>query len=431
MVVNRHPLRSAALLLSVSASVFACGDDTTLQPIGADLTNSQCGRGLAVVNSDYQSTSIALIDSDGSVASTHLLSSASAPVTLTAPLSGDVVLPNNLIAGDDAIIIDRYPASVITWIRLQDASVSAQLDVSTGFSSNPQDVLPLADGRLYISRLESNLAAGQQPFDAGGDLLIVGGSPPQISGRIALTDALTDAPGFLPRPNAMAVIDDTVFVLLSAYDASFGDAAPSRLVRISPATDEVIGATTLTGLYGCSAMSAAPQASNTTARRVAVSCTGRFDANGEPVLAESGVAVVNVDGSIERQWAAGDAGGRPFGLAIDWLGPEQLLAVTLGSALTEPVVTDALLLMDTTSGAFEQLFASATRPFELGQVRCLHPTPDATDKPVASSCGQCWLADAEGGQLQRLVASPNGVQFLAPVTIDDGIGLPPRGLGRL
>ena len=420
---------AGAWLLITLAQVWGCSSEPSLAAVGASLTNTRCGRGVALINSDYQSSSVALIDAAGQVASHHFISSASAPVALTAPLSGDMALPNSIIAGDEAILIDRFPASVLTWVRLSDASVRAQLDVSTGFASNPQDVLPLADGRLYVSRFESHTNPGQQPYDAGGDLLIVAGDPPHIAGRIDLQPALSDAPGYLPRANAMAHVNGSVFVLLAAHNTGFGDAAPSRLVRVDPASDNIQQVTVLTGLYGCTAL--AVSSPSQPPLRMAVSCTGRFDDAGEPVVTESGVAILDAEGTLQQVWMAPQSGVRGYGQTVAWLDERHLLAVKLGTSVGPEVVTDALVMVRIADGAVQTLLRSPTRPFELGQLTCLHPIAGTGALPDAAACGQCWLADAERGALQRIAGPGEDVQLLTPIHIDDGVGLPPRGLGRL
>jgi hypothetical protein len=57
----------------------------------------------------------------------------------------------------------------------------------------------------------------------------------------------------------------------------------------------------------------------------------------------------------------------------------------------------------------------------LGEVSCLLPGDD-------DACARCFAADADRGALHRLDRDAAALEATLP--IDDGIGLPPRFLGR-
>ena len=106
---------------------------------GTDLPPGACGRGAVVIGSDYQSTNVSLVGVEGEVLSPSFLSSATSSAGLTAPLSGDVAVPSMPAAGEEIVLLDRYPAAVLTWVDVVTGSVRAQLNVATGFAANPQD----------------------------------------------------------------------------------------------------------------------------------------------------------------------------------------------------------------------------------------------------------------------------------------------------
>src|SRR5690348_9669579 len=85
-----------------------------------------CGHGLAIVQTDYVSTNVALFDLDGDLKSASFIHSGSSQGELNAALSGDVVFPS---AGGDneLVLIDRYPASVISFVDTRSAKVRGQL----------------------------------------------------------------------------------------------------------------------------------------------------------------------------------------------------------------------------------------------------------------------------------------------------------------
>src|SRR5258708_24973637 len=115
------------------ALLTACGVRTPATNTGGAHNDAgPCGRGVAVVTSDYMSWSVSLLDLEGNVISPSVISSASATTGLSAPLSGDVVLPSTPAHGDTLVLIDSYRASILTWVDVKSGAVRGQLSVSTG-----------------------------------------------------------------------------------------------------------------------------------------------------------------------------------------------------------------------------------------------------------------------------------------------------------
>ena len=389
--------RSFVVLALAAQGMCGCGaPDAPPGTGGTDVESGPCGRGLVVVASDYQSTNVSLIGRDGAVLSSSFVSSASADAALSAPLSGDVVAPNERLSGDDVVLLDRFPASVLTWLDVETAAVRAQLDVRTGFAANPQDYLAIDDDKAYVPRFETNPSPGEQLYDSGGDVLIVDPRAAAIVGRIDLLAAMSDAPGFLPRANRMARLDDRAYVLLSAYDPTFSAAAPSRLVEIDVASDEIVRTLLLDGLHGCSALSArSPQ--------LAIGCTGSFDQSGDPVLAESGVVLVENMTETARFMASD----QPFGFGLAFADDRTVVATTLGSF---DGASDALVVAHDGRAIYR-----AGAAFELGDVRC--------------GCGACFLADAESARVRHFAVESGEISQVSAIEVDSAIGLPPRALG--
>lgn len=402
-------------------TLLLAGCDATAPPPttgGVVLPEGPCGRGLVLVESDYQSTNVAIVGLDGAVLSSSFISSASASAALSAPLSGDVVVPTSPTSGAEVVLVDRYPAAVITWVYLATAAPRAQLDVSTGFAANPQDYLELAADKAYVTRLDANASPGAQPHDQGGDVLVVDPRAPAIIGRIALDAAMADAPGFLPRPNRMLRAGDDVYVLLSAYSADFSDSAPSRVVRIDAGRDAIAAVTVLPGLHGCAGLALARRAP----LALAVACSGKFGGDSAPTLVESGVAILAGDPLAVVASHEAAAIGQPFGLSLAFA-DGAILTTALGAFGSggAPDTLDRLLRIGE-AGEPAALLSSASRPFELGEVACALSDDDE------AGCGRCFAADAERGALHRLDAAASAIEATLP--IDDGIGLPPRYLGR-
>jgi hypothetical protein len=435
--------RAAAVALACAA----CGAEPTAPaPSGSDAPRTACGRGIVVVATDYQSTNVALLDVSGGVRAPTFVSSATTEAALTAPLSGDVVAPTTP-AADEIVLVDRFPASVLSFVEVRSARVRAQLDVATGFASNPQDYVAVGD-HAYVSRYETNATPGARPFDGGGDVLVVEARGPSIQRRIDLAPAVATTPGYLPRPNRMVASDGRLYVLASAYDADFSDSAPSRLVVVDAARAEIEAVHLLDGLHGCGGLALAPAFDATgaprEARPIAVSCSGKFGGTSTPSITESGLAVLVDDGARApraslrevARYRASDVAGRPLGFSVVFAealvagqAVERLLVTALGQTASSGAAErpDALVEIDPGSGASRVLFESA-RPFDLGEAQCatlLDPSLDGAD-----GCGLCFAADASRAVVHRLTASPEGFSPDAALVVDTAIGLPPRLLGR-
>ncbi|RLB63183.1 MAG: hypothetical protein DRI90_07435 [Deltaproteobacteria bacterium] len=399
----------------------------TAEPLG------RCGRGLVVVSSDYQSTNLSLLDTAGQVLSESFISSASAAAQLSAPLSGDVGMPTEPQLGPELVLLDRYPASVLTWVEVATGTVRAQLNVATGFAANPQDYVKVSESKAYGSRYEGNPAPGAEPFDEGNDVLIIDPRVPEILNRIDLLPAMVDAPGFLPRPNRMVRLEGVIYVLLSGYSADYLDSAPSRIVTIDIGSDAIAGVTVLEGLHGCVGLAIGPRFDVTgqpaVAPPLAVSCSGKFD-GANASMAESGVVVLSTAGPLPSEvdrWTAAELVGQPLGMSLDFIDHQRLLITVLG--LADPLVLDGAIELDTETNEVRELLRSDAQPFQLGEVRCMTAVAGA-GAPEDGMCGGCFIADSERNRVHRFAATTTGLEVVESLLVDTMIGLPPRQLGR-
>ncbi|HTA89520.1 MAG TPA: hypothetical protein VK745_08090 [Polyangiaceae bacterium] len=413
---------SSRLLVAASAlSVLACGvSRVTPDTQGTTVTAGPCGRGLVVVESDYQSTNVSLLGFSGTVLSPSLASSSVESGGFDLGLSGDVVPPGSAVTGPDVVLIDRTPVGILRFVDLASASVSSELPVGTGFSANPHDYLALAEHKAYVARYESNFNPGQQMWDQGGDVLLVDPSLTTITGRIDLTPAMAgEAAQFTPHPARLALVAGRVFALLASYASDYLSATTSRLVELDPSTDSIVSTLLLDGLEGCDQFAVSPDG-----KELAVACTGADTLSDNPSNATSGLALVDITGTpqLTQHFSAAMFGSNPIGFAIDYVALGTLLFGTLGHFDESMAVAalDSLIQLDTASGAFQQILQSQSQPFTLGDVRC------------APECGACFLADAErsGGSVLRFAIGASGT-LGAPNAIraETQIGLPPRYLG--
>jgi hypothetical protein len=411
------------LLLAVACNVD--GDDTTTTGVtlpsepapGAGAAAEP--RGLFVLNTDYASTSVSLLDPSGEVMSPLFIASSSADTGLSTPLSGDVVPPSAQLAGDELVLIDRRP-SVLTWVDLETTEVRAQLNVGTGFAANPQDYVGVAGDKAYVTRFEQNETSGREDLDAGNDVLVIDPSLPAVLGRIDLSPVLAgEEPGFLPRANRALLAGGRLRLLAQAGNAIF-EFLDSRLVTIDPATDRISQVLVLEGLKSCANLALSPDGSE-----LAVACSGAFGQDPALGFPDAGIVILGVgDELVEKQrFAAAELGGEQIS-ALAYASASSLLFTTYGrySADASLVVPDTLRRIDLASGALdgEPLVRTRVSAFSLGDVRC------------APGVGRCVLADAEseGGVLHQFEVSSDGtVSETGRVAPNPDLGLPPRYLG--
>jgi hypothetical protein len=407
--------------LLLSSCLVACGAPVvTPDAQGVSVEPGPCGRGVVVVQSDYQSSNVSLIDFDGRVLSESLISSSTASSGFGVRLSGDVVAPSSQQNGPEIVLIDRYPAGVLRFVELATARVTAELSVATGFRANPQDYLPLSAERAYVARYEANPNAGREDWDGGGDILVVDPRAPAITGRIDLSAALANEPSkFSPHPARLLAVSGRIFAMLAAYADDYSSAAESRLVELDPETDTVRSSLVLGGLRGCSALAVSPDE-----RTLAVACTGDDLRSTQPKLDGSGLALLDIEGAprLARRFEAGELADTPLGFGVAYAAPERLLFSTLGhfDDSGAPAAQDTLRLLDTDSGEVEELLQSLEEPFTLGGAKC------------TAACGVCFATDAKrsGGSVLRFAVDSAG-SFGTPsvIRVETRVGLPPRYLG--
>ncbi len=374
----RLDLAFSAYSISLLAGLGGCGSDSgaslpdasaaETSPSVQTVDSSADGagglpRGIAVVNSDYSSTSVSFLDRDGNLLADGCFNSGTGAPGLAMTLSYDVVLPTQVPPGGPVALIDRAKGNdALTWLDPATCMPLRQLAVGTGFHSDPHDLVTLSASKAYVTRSERNSAATPAPddFDDGDDLLIIDPTEPAILGRI---DLAPFAPaGVLPRADRALLAEGTVFVSLNAISQDFKTYGTGRIVMVDPTTDRVTGAIDLPGSKNCGAMTYVA-----TERRLMVACAGSYT---DPQQADTS-AIVAIDigvspPTVVGQITAGAAGGLPFSNATlaAWNG-NTVLGVTPGDFSTPS--PDRLWWLPLGGAAPVEVFASA-EAFALGAV---------------------------------------------------------------
>jgi hypothetical protein len=277
-------------LLAAALLCGACGDNA-LRSLDASPQPPDSGTGLVVVNSDFVSTSISLLDrSTGQVTKSDCIDSGSHPPGVTQALTGDVVVPSWPQPGDPVLLIDRKSAA-LTWLDPATCAPTHQLDVSTGFAANPHDVIGVSPTKAYVTRYDANPHPTPDPGDRddGDDLLILDPSVPAITGRIDLSSYAIAVTGVTmrARPDRARLIGGTLFVALNEISSDFSTLAHGRVIAIDAATDQVTATIDIPELANCVDMSYV-EAQKT----LVVLCTGDYTA-ADPTQT-SGIAYLDV-----------------------------------------------------------------------------------------------------------------------------------------
>jgi hypothetical protein len=317
--------------------------------------------GLAVVNSDFSTTSLSILDATGALVRADCVDSATGSTgSATKTISGDVVLPSQPQLGGNVVVIDRGNVA-LTFVDPSSCTIAHQILVP-GVRTNPHDVVMLGTHKAYVTRYGLNLAA-TDPTLAGNDIAVIDPTTGALRGRIPLDAYASPVAGatILARPDRALLVDGQVIVSLDEIDQSFATYGEGKLVVIDPATDAVTVTVALTGLTNCEGMTYVDAQ-----KTLLVACGGPFDG----ATAASGIAVVDLGVSppvLTRVIPSSAFDGRPLDIA--WVlalpptgGGTRAFAVTNDPNDVQP---DALFAFDYVAGTAARFAISA--PYTLGQ----------------------------------------------------------------
>jgi hypothetical protein len=376
---------------------------------------ASCETGVVIVTSDYKSTNIAVSRLDGTTLSGSFVSSGATKPGLALALSGDVDVPLVAPASGRLLLIDRFGTNVLTWMDLANASVLAQLPVGTGFQSNPHDYVEVDATRAFVTRFGTNPNPGQQAFDQGGDLLIVGAidtNTPAIAGRIAIPE---ENPALQPCPDLMTWIGHELVVTLGRWSADFSQVGDGRFIGVSPGAGSIDWTVNVTGLTSCGRVAVSPSG-----KVAAIACSSAEDMSTSMFdPSQSDIVVYDATTSPPtetRRLGLGKKLGAGLQPAIAFAGEDAIVALTYGGNATPG---DTAFTVSATTGEVTAL-GQSDKPYVFGGLHC------------APGCGDvCLLSDADRNKLRRWQFAKGTFAALDDVTVDTVVGLPPRDIGGL
>lgn len=371
-----------------------------------------CPAAMDIVCTDYVTTNIAISNLDGTTLSASFVSSGSTAPGLTTTLSGDVEVPFVPPASGRVVLIDRYGTNVLTWMDPATATAIQQLPVGTGFQSNPHDYIEVSPTQALVSRFGTNPNPGQQPFDEGGDLLVIDTSQYTITGRIAMPE---DNPALQPCPDGMNWLGGDVVVTLGRWSSDFTQVGDGRFVGVSPTTQAIDWTVNVTGLQSCGRLYLSPSG-----RTGAIACSSMENmTNNSFDTADSDIVLYDatqIPPAETKRFGLGTSLNAAIQPEIAFVGEDVILAMTYGGNAT---VGDTAFTVDATTGNVTMVAEEST-PFVYGGVRC------------SPGCGDvCLLGDMRLSTLLRWQVEDGGLTPLSSVNPDPTVGLPPVDTGGL
>jgi hypothetical protein len=377
-----------------------------------------CPAAAVVVMTDFLSSQVALTRLDGTTLCGSVISTARAPSSGVAyALSGDVTVPSSRPESGRVVLVDRFGTNVITWLSGESGAVLAQLPVGTGFQSNPQDYVEIGGGRALVSRWGENPFPGTEPFDEGGDLLLIDTEAPGVVDRVALPRH----DDFPPRPSGLTRVGDRVIVVLQRASRDVRSMADAELIGVDVESAGVVWTLSLERLKNCGAFTPSPSGAT-----AAIACTGYIDPDGVATeLDESGLVLFDTSTdppSVRKRFSAAELTGEPLQSELEFFDETRLLAKTQTPYGGE--ANNRLLSIDLTDGAVRVL--AEARPDTSGKGQGIV----FGGLLCAPGCGDiCLAADADRGVLRRFRVRGDDLEPLSNITIAGAVGLPPRDLG--
>jgi hypothetical protein len=393
----------------------ACGDEGGG---GATFPTLDEAPTFAVVSTDFQSTSISLLDEEANVVARNWFTSGTTFPGLVAALSGDVVVVPGRGPQGAITVLDRFQTDVITRIRPVEGEVLGQLRTQTDidYSSNPQDVAFLSARRAFVSRFEPN-PDPSEPSEGGTDL--AGFDPltmERTDERVPLSqfDTTVDGTPVPARPESIVELNGRLIVGLSrlAFLPDFSVLGAQGQLAI---VDEGLNVTAYRlpdGLENCGAVRPVPGASGS----VLVACRG--NGSGEVLAASSGLVELSISTStisIQHLWRPSDGEDRPVAVSSATpIASGRVVAVESGdfTAGTPDVMYEVDLDVGTT-----RRITSSDGPFRLGQ-----PAWDPRTKRLLVP------EDAAPGEVRVYEDDLTADPVRTVLFEDEGVALPPRSV---
>lgn len=397
----------AAAVLGLSA----CGGEPQAHTGGTDIEPGPFGRGLFVIDTDYQSTNVSLLGLDGAILSLSFTSS------YESGLSWDVSAPTTASTGEDVVLLDRT-FHLVTWVDVRTGDVRAQFHVDGDeLAQNPWDYVPVGADKAYVLRYDPVPGKGDH-----GDVIVVHPAAETVTSpvrkRVELASAIAAPKGTRIHPARGVSSGGKVYLTTVAATEDY-EYSNSYLVVIDAETDEVVATKEIAGLRDCNAIALSPDG-----EELALACSGDLEAYSATSLDGAGVVrIARGDLSEKARYPAAELGFAVPGFSITYAGP-QALAVTLVGNVADGT-DDAAIAIDLGTGEPSDLRRAGQ--LQLGAALCPARVDGATADPDPEVC---FLTDADDFAVLRFPIEKGTFGAPRKIHLDEGRTRPPRYLGQ-
>jgi hypothetical protein len=367
--------------------------------------------GLVSLNSDYQTTSLSVLNKAGGSAKGDCVHSSTLGTGTSKTISGDAVLPSQPQRGGYVVIVDRGNGA-LTFVDPNGCFIARQVAIPGGAKADPHDIVILSDHKAYVTRYQANLTSAS-PQQSGNDVIAVDPTNGAYLSRISLDAYASTGAGaqVLARPDRALIADGRVVVSLNQIDASYATYGDGAVVVIDPATDTVVASVALPGLYDCEGMDFVPAA-----HMLLVACGGAYASRDQPL--QSGIAVVDLGANpprLDHVVSSVAFDGHPISFGWVLAAPTAAAPTRAFAATFDPkgIAPDALFQFDFASGAVTPVTTAAA--FSMGSSALADQllfVPEA-------------LLSAPKVQLFEVAGTPQPTSGFTP---DPTNGLPPRAI---
>ncbi len=367
--------------------------------------------GLVSLNSDYDTTSLSLLNRSGGSVKGDCVHSSTLGNGTSKTISGDAVLPSQPQLGGQIVVIDRGNGA-LTFVDPSGCFITRQVAIPGGAKTNPHDIVIVSEHKAYVTRYQLNATAAG-PEQAGNDVIAIDPTTGGYLSRIGLDAYASTGAGaqVLARPDRALIADGRVIVSLNQIDASYATYGDGAVVVIDPDNDKVVASVELPGLYNCEGMDFVPGS-----HMLLVACGGAFGGRDQPL--QSGVAVVDLGASpprLDHVVSSVALDGHPVSFGWVLAAPSAAAPNRAFAATFDPkgVAPDAVFQFDFVSGAVTPVTTAAA--FSVG-------SPAMADQLLFVP--EALLKEPKV-QLIDVTVTPQPISGFKP---DPKNGLPPRAV---
>lgn len=253
-----------------------CGSDSIVELVQAPNSAEDSSLNLSPQENVYVAAAF-FTDPVGSIAAVGMNNPHAVQKALAVTDSSDVVIRSF----DGKLFVINRGTSTIQ--AIDPDSFKSLGNYSVGAGSNPQDIV-VHNNKAYITRLDAHIAAGNKD-----DILVVSPVTGDPITSVNLKPYTTNDGERLARAAQMALVGDTLYILLQDLSGGFKATTNGKVVVLNTLTDTVVTSIALAGRNPTSIVYSSDL------NRLFIADTGLFDDsfNNDPASAFGGIELIN------------------------------------------------------------------------------------------------------------------------------------------